>query len=94
MILTEIEKELVEIKWNEEAAEKGGYEHFMLKEIFEQPKAVHDTFNAYIRDGRIILIFLLSDWMMKQLKIWREYISWPVVLLITWVLQPNMLLSL
>ena len=49
----EIEKELVEIKWNEEAAEKGGYEHFMLKEIFEQPKAVRDTFNAYIKDGRI-----------------------------------------
>lgn len=49
----EIEKELVEIKWNEEAAEKGGYEHFMLKEIFEQPKAVRDTMNAYIKDGRI-----------------------------------------
>ena len=49
----EVEKELVEIKWNEEAAEKGGYEHFMLKEIFEQPKAVRDTFNAYIKDGRI-----------------------------------------
>ena len=49
----EIEKELVEIKWNEEAAEKGGYEHFMLKEIFEQPKAVRDTMNAYIKDGQI-----------------------------------------
>ena len=49
----EVEKELVEIKWNEEAAEKGGYEHFMLKEIFEQPKAVRDTMNAYIKDGQI-----------------------------------------
>lgn len=49
----EIEKELVEIKWNEEAAEKGGYEHFMLKEIFEQPKSVRDTMNAYIKDGQI-----------------------------------------
>ena len=49
----EIEKEMVEIKWNEEAAEKGGYEHFMLKEIFEQPKAVRDTFHAYIKDGCI-----------------------------------------
>lgn len=51
----EIEKELVEIKWNEEAAEKGGYEHFMLKEIFEQPKAVRDTFHAYVKDGYIDL---------------------------------------
>lgn len=49
----EVEKELVEIKWNEEAAERGGYEHFMLKEIFEQPKAVRDTMNAYIKDGQI-----------------------------------------
>ena len=49
----EVEKELVEIKWNEEAAEKGGYEHFMLKEIFEQPKAVRDTMNAYIKEGQI-----------------------------------------
>lgn len=49
----EIEKEMVEIKWNAEAAEKGGYEHFMLKEIFEQPKAVRDTFHAYIKDGCI-----------------------------------------
>lgn len=49
----EVQKELVEIKWNEEAAEKGGYEHFMLKEIFEQPKAVRDTMNAYIKDGQI-----------------------------------------
>ena len=39
----EIEKELVEIKWDAEAAEKAGYEHFMIKEIHEQPKAVQDT---------------------------------------------------
>ena len=42
----EIEKEMVEIKWDAEAAEKGGYEHFMLKEIHEQPKAVQDTIGA------------------------------------------------
>ncbi len=36
----EIEKEQVEIKWDAESAEKGGYEHFMLKEIHEQPRAV------------------------------------------------------
>src|SRR5699024_6546363 len=36
-----------------EAAEKGGYEHFMLKEIHEQPKAVQDTIGAYVKDGKI-----------------------------------------
>ncbi|MBR2283994.1 MAG: glutamine--fructose-6-phosphate transaminase (isomerizing) [Ruminococcus sp.] len=49
----EIQKELVEIKWDAEAAEKGGYEHFMLKEIHEQPKVVRDTINSVVKDGRI-----------------------------------------
>ncbi len=48
-----IEKESVEIKWDAEAAEKGGYEHFMMKEIHEQPKAVADTLHAYVKEGRI-----------------------------------------
>lgn len=51
--LEEIEKEMVEIKWDAEAAEKGGYEHFMLKEIHEQPKAVQDTIGAYVKDNEI-----------------------------------------
>ncbi len=42
-----------EITWDAEAAEKGGYEHFMLKEIHEQPAAVRDTLNSMIRDGKI-----------------------------------------
>ncbi len=45
-----ITKELTEIKWDAEAAEKGGYEHFMLKEIHEQPKVVNDTLRHYIKD--------------------------------------------
>ncbi len=49
-----IEKELVEIKWDAEAAEKGGYEHFMLKEIHEQPKAVEDTIHSVVKDGNRI----------------------------------------
>ena len=49
----EIEKELVEIKWDAEAAEKGGYEHFMLKEIHEQPKVIKDTINSVVKNGRI-----------------------------------------
>lgn len=50
-----IEKELIEIKWDAEAAEKGGYEHFMMKEIYEQPRAVRDTVNAVLKNGRIDL---------------------------------------
>ncbi|MBQ1207078.1 MAG: glutamine--fructose-6-phosphate transaminase (isomerizing) [Lachnospiraceae bacterium] len=51
----EIEKELTEIKWDAEAAEKAGFEHFMMKEIHEQPKAVADTLNAYVKEGRVDL---------------------------------------
>lgn len=51
----EIEKELVEIKWNAEAAEKAGFEHFMMKEIHEQPRAVRDTLNSVVKEGKIDL---------------------------------------
>ena len=51
----EIQKDMVEIGWDAKAAEKGGYEHFMLKEIHEQPKAVQDTLGAYVADGKIDL---------------------------------------
>ncbi len=51
----EVHKELTEITWNAEAAEKGGYQHFMMKEIHEQPKAVADTINSAIADGKIDL---------------------------------------
>ena len=49
----EIEKDPVEITWDAEAAEKGGFEHFMMKEIHEQPKAIADTFNSVVKDGKI-----------------------------------------
>ena len=51
----EIQKDLVEITWNAEAAEKAGFEHFMMKEIHEQPKAVRDTLNSILHDGVIDL---------------------------------------
>jgi len=51
----EVQVEVTEITWDAEAAEKGGYEHFMLKEIHEQPKAVKDTLNSVIKDGKIDL---------------------------------------
>lgn len=50
-----IEKESVRIEWDVNAAEKGGYEHFMLKEMNEQPKAVTDTFSPRIKNGQIVI---------------------------------------
>ena len=50
-----VPKEPVEIHWDTEAAEKGGYEHFMIKEIHEQPKAVQDTLNSVIKKSVIDL---------------------------------------
>lgn len=51
----EIDKELVTVDMDESAAEKGGFEHFMMKEIHEQPKAMKDTISSYIKDGKIDL---------------------------------------
>ncbi len=51
----EVEKELTEIQWDAEAAEKTGFEHFMIKEIHEQPKAVSDTLHSVVKDGKIDL---------------------------------------
>lgn len=51
----EVQKELTEITFSAEAAEKGGFEHFMMKEIHEQPKAIRDTLNSVIKDGQIDL---------------------------------------
>ena len=48
-----IEKKSVKIDWDVHAAEKGGYEHFMLKEMYEQPKAIADTLSPRIQDGKI-----------------------------------------
>lgn len=53
--LEEIEKELTHIEWDEESAEKGGYEHYMMKEIHEQPRALLDTLNSVVKDGEIDL---------------------------------------
>lgn len=50
-----IEKSPTEIKWDAEAAEKGGYEHFMMKEIHEQPEVIKATINSVVKDGKIDL---------------------------------------
>lgn len=48
-------KRIKTVEWDAEAAEKAGYEHFMIKEIHEQPKAVSDTLNSVVKDGAIDL---------------------------------------
>ncbi len=48
-------KEICHVDWDISAAEKGGYEHFMIKEIMEQPKAIRDTIHPRIQDGKIVL---------------------------------------
>ena len=50
-----IEKKVTRIEWDVNAAEKGGYEYFMLKEMYEQPKAITDTFSPRIKDGNIVI---------------------------------------
>ncbi len=51
----EIQKESTTIDWDINAAEKAGYEHFMLKEMYEQPKTVRDTLNPRIKDGAVVI---------------------------------------
>ncbi|MEY8516594.1 glutamine--fructose-6-phosphate transaminase (isomerizing) [Lachnospiraceae bacterium 29-84] len=51
----EIPKEATTIDWDINAAEKGGYEHFMLKEMYEQPQTVRDTLNPRIREGEVVI---------------------------------------
>ncbi len=70
------------------AAEKGGYEHFMLKEIHEQPKAVQDTIGAYVKEGHID--FLRQGLQMRSWLLLRESISSPAVLLTMLVWLANM----
>ena len=51
----EIQKKMKTVDWDAEAAEKAGYEHFMMKEIHEQPRAVKDTLNSVLKDGKFDL---------------------------------------
>ena len=65
----EITKELHTIEWDVNAAEKGGYEHFMLKEMYEQPKAVRDTLNPRMKDGTVYIEELgMTDEEIRSIK--------------------------
>ena len=64
-----VPKDTTEITWDAEAAEKGGYEHFMMKEIHEQPKIIADTFNSVYKDGKIDLSEVgLTDEELEKIK--------------------------
>ena len=65
----ELTKEAVYIDWDANAAEKAGYEHFMLKEMYEQPKTVIDTLSPRIQDGDIVIEELnMSDEELGKIK--------------------------
>ena len=65
----EIEKELTQIEWDAEAAEKAGFEHFMMKEIHEQPKAVRDTIFPRLREDEVFIHELrMTDEQIKKLQ--------------------------
>ena len=53
--LEPVQKEVQTVQWDMQAARKGGFKHFMLKEIYDQPKALRDTINPRIRNGRVVL---------------------------------------
>lgn len=64
-----IDKEVTEIQWDVSAAEKGGYEHFMMKEIHEQPKAVRDTVFPRLRDDEVFIHELrMTDEQIRNLR--------------------------
>jgi len=65
----QIEKAVSRIVWDIEAAEKGGYEHFMLKEIMEQPRALKATIEPRIKEGRIVFEGLSDDYLKGISKI-------------------------
>lgn len=65
----EIDKEPVTIEWDVNAAEKGGYEHFMLKEMYEQPKVVRDTFSPRLKNGDVVIEELgMSDEEIREVR--------------------------
>ncbi len=67
-----VEKKREKITWELSAAERGGFDHFMLKEIYEQPKALRDTVSPRIRDGQVVLegIDLSADYLRGLRKIY------------------------
>lgn len=87
----EIEKQTTEIKWDAEAAEKAGFEHFMMKEIHEQPKAVQDTLGSVIKNNCIDLssVEITEDeiWKIEQVYIVACGSAWHVGMASQYVIE-------
>ncbi len=64
---TPITKKVFEVKWNAEAAEKGGFEHFMLKEIYEQPKSIRDTMTGRVDAEDKKITFPELNWTQEEM---------------------------
>ena len=65
---TPISKKVFEVNWNAEAAEKGGFEHFMLKEIYEQPKAMRDTMTSRVDGENKVINFPELNWTAEEMQ--------------------------
>lgn len=63
-----IDKEIFVVNWNAEAAEKGGYEHFMIKEIYEQPKSIRETMSGRILKNQDVVDLHDINWTIADLK--------------------------
>jgi glucosamine--fructose-6-phosphate aminotransferase (isomerizing) len=64
-----VERDVIEVDWDADAAEKSGYETFMLKEIYEQPEGVHETLGDRVRHGKLVLESLgLTDQEIRNLR--------------------------
>jgi glutamine---fructose-6-phosphate transaminase (isomerizing) len=64
-----VERDVIEVDWDADAAEKSGYETFMLKEIYEQPEGVHETLGDRVRHGKLVLESLgLTDKEIRNLR--------------------------
>jgi len=64
-----VERDVIEVDWDADAAEKSGYETFMLKEIYEQPEGVHETLGDRVRHGKLVLESLgLTDREIRNLR--------------------------
>jgi glucosamine--fructose-6-phosphate aminotransferase (isomerizing) len=64
-----VERDVIEVDWDDEAAEKSGYETFMLKEIYEQPEGVRETIGDRVRHGKLVLEGIgLSDEEIRNLR--------------------------
>lgn len=87
----EVSLPMTHVTWNAEAAEKNGYEHFMMKEIHEQPKAVRDTLNSIIKNGQIDLspIGLTSEFLktIDSIQIVACGSAWHVGMLAQYVIE-------